>query len=464
MTSPQRDLPRTIGTLGALGIMLGVIIGSGIFRTPSEIAKELGSPWVMLAMWGAGGLLSLFGALTYTELAVVFPRSGGLYNFLYQGLGRPTAFVFGWSYMLISKPFAAGAISTIFAQYMHLNERFSNFAVDRLRFPEGYHTQWAEPVAVCIVLIALTALNVRGMRLGASVGVVVTSLKGGALAAICLLALLLPGGSAENFASVDAPQPLLWAIAPVMTAVLWTYDGWSDVGAVAGEVKNPQRTLPRVYLVGTLVAICLYVAVNAAYLYVLPIEQVRASTSVAGDMMRVLLGPAGGVLLTAMVVVSTLGSTHGSIITGARVTFAQSQDGLLFRFLSRVHPRFETPHVALWVQCGLSCTAVLFLRDFATLAGGFVFTIWIFYGVAALSVIILRVRRPDLARPYRVPGYPVVPALFILSAVGMTVLSIIESPWTTGPWLGVLLAGYPIYFVWQKFFRTGMPGPAPGDG
>jgi len=441
--------------------MLGVIIGSGIFRTPSEIAQQLGSPWVMLAMWGAGGLLSLFGALTYTELAVVFPRSGGLYNFLYQGLGRSTAFVFGWTYMLISKPFAAGAISTIFAQYMHLNERYAAFAMDRLNFPEGYTTPWPEPIAVCVVLIALTALNVRGMKLGASVGVVVTSLKVAALAAICAFAVFVPGGSVENFASVDAPKSLLWAIAPVMTAILWTYDGWSDVGAVAGEVKNPQRTLPRVYLVGTLIAIGLYVAVNAAYLYVLPIEQVRASTSVAGDLMTKLLGPAGGMLLTAMVVVSTLGSTHGSIITGARVTFAQSQDGLLFRFLSRVHPRFETPHVALWVQCGLSCTAVMFLRDFATLAGGFVFTIWIFYGLAALSVIILRVRRPDLPRTYKVPGYPVVPGLFILSALGMTVLAIIESPWTTGPWLGVLLAGYPIYFVWQKLRGAGKEGPDP---
>ncbi|HYE62847.1 MAG TPA: amino acid permease [Phycisphaerales bacterium] len=462
----RRDLPRTIGTFGALGIMLGTIIGSGIFRTPSEIAQHLSSPVVMLLMWAVGGLLSLFGALTFTELAVVFPRSGGLYNFLYHGLGRSTAFVFGWTYMLISKPFAAGAISTIFAQYLHLNSHYAAFAVRRLGMPEGYTTVWAEPAAVCAVLIALTALNARGMRLGAGAGVVVTSLKVAALVSMCLFAVVVPGGDAANFAPADeVPKSLLLALAPVMAAVLWTYEGWADVGAVAGEVKDPQRTLPRVNVLGTLLAVGLYIAINAAYFYVLPIEQVRASTSVAGDVMAKLLGPAGGVLLTAMVVVSTLGSTHASIITGARVTFAQSQDRLLFRFLSRVHPRYETPHVSLWLQCALSCTAVLFFRDFATLAGGFVFTIWIFYGLAAFSVIRLRVTRPELERPYRTPWYPVVPVLFILSAVGMTVLEVVASAgrlrageavwWETSLlWIVVLLAGYPVFYVWDRWWNS----------
>jgi amino acid transporter len=288
------------------------------------------------------------------------------------------------------------------------------------------------------------------MRLGAGAGVVVTTLKVLALAAICVLAIAVPGGAIENFAPVAREKSFFAAIAPVMTAILWTFDGWSDVGAVAGEVKAPQRTLPKVYLIGTLAAVGLYVAINAAYMYVLPVNAIAASNSVAGDLMTTLLGPVGGVILTVMVLTSTLGSTHASIITGARVTFAQAQDGLLFRFLGRVHTRHQTPHVALWMQCTLSCIAVLFLRDFSSLAGGFVFTIWIFYGLAALAVVVLRIRRPDLPRTYRTPGYPIIPALFILSALTMTSLSIIDSPKQTLPWLGVLVAGFPIYFFWER--------------
>jgi len=430
--------------------MLGVTIGSGIFRTPSDIAQHIHSPLLTVGAWVLGGLLSLFGALTYTELNVLFPRSGGLYNYLYHGFRRPLAFVFGWTYMLISKPFAAAAITSIFAEYLHLNRHVTSLLIDRFGFSPDFRTDLPEPIAVCILLIFLTALNVRGMRLGAGAGVVITAIKVLALLAICALAVLLPGGSMENLASSGKPAPLFSAIVPVMASVLWTYDGWSDVGSVAGEVRRPQRSLPLVYLTGTLLVIGLYVCVNIAYLYVLPAEKVAASDAVAWDFMTALLGPTGGTLLTIAVLISTLGATHASIITGARVTFAQARDGLLFESLGRIHPRYDTPHVSLWTQCALSCVAVLFLRDFAALAGGFVFTIWIFYGLAAAAVIILRVRRPDLERPYRTPGYPVIPALFILAAFIMTALAVHASPRSTLPWLGVLAAGYPTYLVWER--------------
>lgn len=469
MQDAQRDLPRTIGFFGAAGIMLGVIIGSGIFRTPAAIAGELGSPAQILLLWVAGGVLSLFGALTYTELAVVFPRSGGLYNFLYQGFGERVAFIFGWTYMLITKPFAASAIATIFAEYLHLNERVGLWLIEHRGYPADFTTQWPEPIAVCVLLVFLTALNARGMRLGAGAGVVLTTIKALSLAAICVLAVVLPGGSGAHFESGPAPTPFWLALAPVMSMILWTYDGWSDVGAVAGEVKEPQRTLPRVYLFGTLLAIALYVAINAAYLYVMPLGEMRQTKAVASEVMQRLLGAPGASILTAMVLISTLGSTHASIITGARVTFAQAQDGLLYRVLSRVHPRHHTPHVALWTQCLLSCAAVLFLRNFSTLADGFVFTMWIFYGLAAAAVIVLRVRRPDLARTYRTPGYPVVPGLFVLASLGMTVLMIkdsidhpeelhvlgrtLELPIAL-VWLGVLAVGWPAFWLWKKLVRT----------
>jgi amino acid transporter len=437
--------------MGAVGIMLGVTIGSGVFRTPHDIANELGNPWHILLMWVAGGVLSLLGALTYTELAVAFPRSGGLYNFLHQGLGERVSFIFGWTYMLITKPFAAAGIAAIFANYLHLNERVGQWLIDYHEFPQGYTTQWPEPIAVCVMLVALTWLNALGMRLGAGAGVVLTLIKCLSLAAICVLAVALPGGSVENFASAEQTRPWMAALTAVMSSVLWTYDGWSDVGSVAGEVRDPQRTLPRVYLVGTVLLVVIYLAVNAAYHYVVSVPEMRGTERVASSVMKKLVGNPGEAIVTAMVLISTLGATHAAIITGARVTFAQAQDGLLFRFLARVHPKHQTPDISLWTQCLLSCIAVLFLRSFDKLADGFVFTMWIFYGLGGLAVIVLRVRRPEMARPFRCPGYPVVPGLFILAAVGMTTMEIITRPWTmTVPWLIVLAAGWPAFWVWRR--------------
>lgn len=468
------DLPRTVGFWGAIGIMLGVTIGSGIFATPAQIAQELGSPGLILLLWGAGGVLSLFGALTYAELATVYPRSGGLYNYLANGLGRGVAFVFGWTYMLLIKPFAAAGIAVIMAE--HLDRLLGvNAAVNgALGLPLRLNLGGGEPVAlawgnagtVCVTLAVLTAVNVRGMRLGAGVSLVLSTLKVMALAAIVLLGLVLMRGGGSNFAAGPGPKPFAAALAPVMLAILWTYDGWSDVGSISGEVKNPQRMLPRIFFIGTVMVVGLYLAVNAVYMWVLPLEEMRATATVAPRVMEKLVGPAGGTVVTAMIVVSTLGATHASIITGARVTFAQAQDRLLFGFLGRIHPRYRTPAVSLWTQLGFSCAAVLMQGgSFANLAVGFTFTMWIFYGLAAVAVIVLRVRRPDLPRAYRCWGYPVVPVVFIAAAAGMTALSIANDPWervsiagvTVGfkqtlVWIGVLLAGWPVYAVWKRWF------------
>jgi hypothetical protein len=254
-----------------------------------------------------------------------------------------------------------------------------------------------------------------------------------------------------HFASVPAPKPLLAGDrSPVMAAIMWTYDGWSDVGAIAGEVRDPERQLPRIYFLGTVSVIVLYVLANAVYLWHIPIEAMREATTVAPLLIERLIGPAGAVAVTLMILVSTIGSSHASVMTGARVTFAQARDGLLFRFLGRIHPRYETPAVSLWTQCALSCVAVLILKDFANLAGSFVFTMWIFYGMGAIALFVLRARRHAHPRPYRVPGYPVVPAIFVLASAAMTVLSIIEDPKTTLIWIGVLLAGVPVYLLWKK--------------
>ncbi|MDX2131517.1 MAG: amino acid permease [Planctomycetota bacterium] len=437
-----RDLPRLVGVWGAAAVMVGIMIGSGIFRTPTAIANELGQPWLILALWGAGGVLSLLGALTFSELACMYPQSGGVYVFLREGYGRAAAFVFGWTYMLVSKPLAAAGIVVVFAEHV--------FTLAGIEYDTAAGPDWRGKALVIGVLAMLTWINVRGVSLSAGVAKVLTGVKFGALALIVLLALALRKGDGANFETTPSSVSIFAALAPVLAAIMWTYDGWSDIGAIAGEVKHPQRNLPRAYILGTAAVTVLYVVVNAVYIWLIPLGEMRGMATVAPAVMQALVGPVGATLVTGLIVISTLGSSHGSVMTGGRVSFAQARDGLLFSPLARVHPRFQTPAVSLWVQLALSIAAVLLVGTFEKLAGGFVFTIWIFYGLAGGALFILRVRRPDEARPFRCPGYPVVPALFVLAAGAMTVMAVIDDPLTTGVWIGVLVAGFPAYALWRR--------------
>lgn len=433
------DLPRAIGFWGATAVMAGIIIGSGIFRTPTSIAQNLGDPWLILVLWGAGGLLSLAGALTYSELICMFPQSGGVYVFLRQTYGRCVAFVFGWTYMLISKPAAAAGIAIVFGEYVN-----SLFGV-----------KWDPRVTTTVVLVALTVINVRGVGLGTGIAMVLTTLKVLALVGIVAAAGLLRRGDGANFATSPVDISVLAALAPVMYAIMWTYDGWSDVGSIAGEVREPQRNLPKIYLMGTAIITLLYLAVNAVYMWMIPLEEMRQINDVAPKVAeRLLPGGAAAVVVSIVVLVATIGSTHGSILTGARISFAQSRDGLLFGFLGRVHPKYQTPAVSLWAQMALSITAVWTLGDFKTMVESFSFTMWIFYGLSGAGIFILRRRMPDAPRSFRCWGYPVVPGLFVLAAIGMTAMTIIQQPYrSTLPWIGVLLAGVPVYYVWEWFRR-----------
>lgn len=436
--APPEDLPRSIGFWGGSAIMVGIIIGSGIFRTPASIANQLGSPTLILALWLVGGILSLFGAFTYAELGTMFPRSGGIYVYIDQGLGHVLAFVFGWTYMLLVKPLAAAAICMVFSEHINLL----------------LHVQWDPRVTTCLTLLALTAINTMGVGIGAGMAILLTGLKMAALAAIVLVALAVSDGQAVHFASQPPPKSLIFGLMSALSAVLWTYDGWSDVASIAGEVREPQKLLPRIFVVGTAITIGLYVAVNAVYIWMLGLPQMSTVNTVAPLVMERLLGKTSGIVVTLIIITSTLGATHCSIITGARVTFAQARDGLLFAFLGRIHPRYKTPDISLWTQALLSCAAVILLRNFDNLIDGFVFMMWIFYGAAAVSLMILRKKRPDLPRPYRCWGYPVVPVVFILCTAVMTAMSIREAPEVRLPWLGLLAAGWPTYHLWHFFTRS----------
>lgn len=432
------DLPRRIGFWGGCAIMVGVTIGSGIFRAPAEIAGHFGSPWAILGLWVLGGLLALAGALTYAELAAMFPNSGGIYVFLREGYGCMPAFVFGWAYMMLIKPFAAGGIAIVFAT--HLN---GLLGVD-----------WDPRGTTCAVILVLTAVNTLNVHVGTGVALVFTALKVAALVAIIALAVGGQRGSAANFHATPAVSAWYTALATGFAQVAWTYDGWSDIGSVAGEVRNPQRMLPRIYIGGALAVTVLYVLVNAVYLWVMPLAEMRLVENIAPTVMERLVGSGGAMIVTIVVLISTLGSTHSSIITGARVTFAQARDGLLFRPLSRIEPHFQTPAVALWVQAALSCIAIYALGTYQSLIEGFVFVMWIFYGLAATALIILRVRRPEALRPFRCPGYPLTPTLFIASAALITGLAVYDNPSVNLGWLGVLLTGAPLYYAWRAARRS----------
>lgn len=418
--------------------MAGIIIGSGIFRTPTSIAGQLGDPWIILSLWAFGGVLSLAGALTYSELICMYPKSGGVYVFLREGYGPCMAFVFGWTYMLITKPAAAAGIAFVFGEYLN-----SLLGVD-----------WDPRIVTTVILTVLTAINARGVALGTGIAMVLTTLKILALVGIVAAAGLLQTGSMSNFASAPASTTLLMALAPVMYSIMWTYDGWSDVGSIAGEVKEPQKNLPRIYLAGTAVITLLYIAVNAVYMWMIPLEQMRTIKDVAPRVADLLVGgAAAGTVVSVIVLISTIGSTHGSIMTGARISYAQARDGLLFRFLGGVHPRYRTPSASLWVQLALSIAAVWTLGEFERMVSSFSFTMWIFYGLSGAVIFMMRARMPDAHRAFRCPGYPFVPGLFVAAAIGMTGMSIYQSPRETLPWIGVLLAGIPVYLVWNRFFN-----------
>lgn len=473
--APSSDLPRTVGLWGAWAVMAGIMIGGGIFGTPPDIARHLGSPMIAMIFWGAGGVLCLLGALAYAELATMFPRSGGIYVFLREAYGDGVAFVFGWMYLLVTKPAGAAGVTFLFAD--HLNKLMGTTPVPDTGGALSLATGGLDPRLITMAaLIGLTWINVRGVVLSTWLAIAFTAAKAAALAGIIVLALIVAGvispekASVANFKPTPAPMGLLAAIPAVMAGVLWTYDGWNDVGAISGEVKNPQRTLPRVFMLGILSVTGLYLAINAVYFWLIPLPEQRGLDTIGPAILEHLVGPIGGTIMTALVVVSTLGSSHASVLANARVSFAQARDGLLFKSLGAVHPRFQTPHVSLWVGGIMGAVAAWFQGSFVALAGTFVFTMWIFYAMAAGAVIVLRVRRPEAERPYRCPGSPVVPGLFVLASVFMTVMSIwqdvsreaVEGEAAPGmntlPWLVFLAAGWPVYLVWERVVRRRKTG------
>ena len=440
--SVQRDawgerLPRHLGLGSAIAVPVGSTIGSGIFRVPAGVAERLHQPGPVLLAWVVGGLVALFGALTYAELAAALPRSGGVFAYILEGFGPLPAFLFGWSELTVIRASALGAISTIFAEYLGY---FVHLSPDQVRY-----------VAAAGIL-SVGTLNYVGVNSAAAVMNLTTLAKYGALAALGLLAFTAGSGSFSHFTPAWQGGVNLSLMGTALIAIMWTYDGWADLSFMGGEVKDPARTLPLALILGTAAIVLVYLLLNVAYVYLVPLPEMAGSKLIAATAAdRIpLFGGAGGAVVSGIVMLSCFGSLTGSMMTGPRIFFAMADRGLFFRGIARVSPRFQSPSVAIWLATALGVLYVLF-NDFQQLADKFILGIWPFYALAVAAVFVLRRPRPDLPRPYKTWGYPVVPLLFLIASVAMVVNALWTDPVNTGITFAIILAGIPVYFGWRTW-------------
>src|SRR5258706_9240171 len=438
-TAPAPEkLPRTLGLWSSVGIVVGITIGSGIFRSPAGIARLAPSPLVMMGLWIAGGVVTLCGALSLAEIAAALPQTGGIYAYIREAWGRQAAFLFGWAELVLIRASALGGIAVVFGEYL-----LRSFGIDPVE-----HVLVARGLSAGAIAFA-AAVNIRGASIGALIVGVATWAKFAALMLLVIASFALGGGHGASLAHLSAPSagPLaVGSMGLALVSILWAYDGWADLSFASGEVKDPARNLPRAIILGTIAIIVLYVATNVAYLYVNPIEKVAQSRLVAADTMLALFGRIGVVLVSIFVMISSFSSLNGSMLASPRVFFAMADDGLFFKTIAKVHPRYKTPYIAIILAAVLGMALVL-SRSFEALTDTFVLAIWPFYALGVAAIYRLRRLRPDLARPYRAIGYPVVPAIFVIAVAGFVLNSLVHDPVPTGITFALILAGVPVYYI-----------------
>ncbi len=450
------DLRRVIGFWGGTALIIGLVIGSGIFRKPYSLANDVGHPGVILGLWVVFGLISLFGALALAELSSMLPRTGGAYVFLHTGYGPSMAFVFGWLYLLVTAPAGIGALSTFFAEL--LLGLFNAAPQDAPR--------WLIPAVGAGTVVLLSVANVLGAGLGSAIQGVFTIVKVAALAALIVACFAFAPGGTGHF---RAPEGITISVAALGTgaaSVIWAYDGWIAVSMVAGEVIAPERLMKRIIVAGMLAIIALYVGANVAYFYALPVEAMKQEAGgVPQRIMGDLLGRPGAVAISACIMCSVFGAVGANILTKPRVAYAMARDGLTFRFLGSIHPRWSTPWAAILIQAGVAVLLILWLRDFDKLTTYFVVVEWFALLFAVGAVFVLRRKMPDAPRPFRTPGYPWVPALFTGGAL-LGLAAILWGELKAGRWeplggLGFAISGFPVYWVWRGIKRPPAPPPQP---
>jgi len=472
-TSSTKGLVATLGLFTTTALVVGGMIGSGIFRNPSTMASFLHSPELLLGVWVVAGLVTMFGALTNAEVAGLIPVTGGQYQYFRVMYGDFVAFLYGWALFVVIQSGSIASITFVFAEYF-------NTVVPLWQLDDATTSAWAISLPFATIyplkqigiklltagaVGSLTLINAFGVREGGRVQGFFTVAKVAAILFLVFMAFTSTSGHVGNVfvASTTTAVPvgtaLIFALAMAMNKALWSYDGWNNLTYVSGEVKNPQTTVPRALMIGTGICISVYVLINIAYLTILPIDALSASSAVARDAAWIMMGTFGAVFVSVAVMVSTVGTSNGTILASSRVYYSMANEGMFFKGAGVVHEKFRTPVRSLVLQLGWT-TVLIFSGTFDMLTDMLIFISWAFYGLGAYGVFVLRRKMPDAHRPYRTWGYPVVPIVFILFAVaflGFTIFSDIENytngnaPVINSLWGVILLSsGIPFYWYFKK--------------
>jgi APA family basic amino acid/polyamine antiporter len=450
--STRPELSRDLGVSHASAVVVGTIIGSGIFLVPAEMMQAVGSARLVYLAWIVGGLLSFFGALTYAELGAMKPQAGGEYVYVRDGYGPLAGFLYGWTWFVIAKPASVATVVTGFVRILGTFPVFSFFSANLISMPMA--VTWGQIVAIAAAIL-ISFLNYLGIKKAGEFQLVFTLLKVAIILGIVVVCFSGAGNVAgrgwSNFAGTFAgAKGGIAGFMAALVAALWAYDGWNDLNMVAGEVQRPERNIPIALIAGVATVGALYMLVNAGVQYVLPASAIAASPRPASDAVALVMGRMGAGIVSAGMALSMLVTLNGTIMSGARVPYAMARDGYFFRALADVHPRFHTPSVAIVVQAVLSIVLLLLGANFRQLFSLAIFAEWLFYMIAGSTVFVFRRREPQAARPYRMWGYPLVPALFVTVAAALLGYTF-KNDWpNSGYGVLVILAGIPVFGYFSR--------------
>lgn len=451
-------LKRDLGIWGAAAIVVGTVIGSGIFLVPSPMIKNVGSTAMLFGVWIAGGLLSLFGALSYAELAAALPEAGGEYVYLREAYGPLWGFLYGWTQMWVAKSGSIATLATAFFIYLANFRPELGSVLAVIPLPLGENGRPLEisygQILAMLVIAVLALINYFGVKVGGNFQIVVTIIKVALIAAIIAIGLGSGHGDAAHFSASTPAIGGITGFFAALVAALWAYDGWNNVSMVSSEIRNPQRNLPLALILGTLAVIFIYLLANIAYFYVLAPAEVAGTERVASEMMRRILGGGGANAVSLAAMISIFAALNGSILSGSRVPYAMALDGRFFRSVAYVHPVHRTPSVSILALSAWSAVLVLSGR-YDQLYTYVIFASAILYGMATASVIVLRYKRPEMPRPYRTLGYPFVPIAFVIAIACLVASTLVKSPRESLMGLGLIALGLPFYYYWKKSTNAG---------
>jgi APA family basic amino acid/polyamine antiporter len=443
------ELARELNVWHATAIVVGTIIGSGIFLVPREMMQAVGSAGLVYLAWTVGGLLSFFGALTYAELGAVRPWAGGEYVYIRDAYGPLAGFLYGWSWFLIAKPASIATITTGMVRVLGQFEKFQGLSNTlftwHITHGRDFTVTNGHLVAI-VATIAITTLNYLGVRKAGNFQLALTSLKAVMIVGIALVGFTAATGSWSNFSThFPGAQGGIVGFMAALVAALWAYDGWNDLNMVSGEIKNPERNSPVALIAGVALVAVLYMSVNAAVQYTMTATSVAAAPVPASAATQIAIGRGGALLVLAGMAVSMLVTLNGTIMSGGRIPYAVARDGYFFKALAEVHPRFHTPSLALIVQAVAAILLLLAGGAFKELFSLAIFAEWLFYMMAASTIFYFRRREPDKPRPYRTWGYPVVPGLFVLTSAVLLCYTFADNVRLSTAGLIVILSGVPVY-------------------